>query len=206
MRSESGSRGYAGADRLDAHRTLEAAMSRARVAIHVVATLGLGAALVATPIPINVAAFVIWAILVAKWTRARARASGPWAGGAELVAKSMIMCLLVLAAVAAPGKYVDQVKAQHITLPKQAMTIAELQEPESHGLQRPFHSYWISAPDALAGRVVQFPARDLTIGEFAAAIEEQTPLRYRFGHCGNGSTILWGGDCSFGMSFRVRDP
>jgi hypothetical protein len=36
-----------------------------------------------------------------------------------------------------------------------------------------------------------------------SAIEAQTPLRNRFHHCGNGATVLWGGDCYFGVGFRV---
>jgi hypothetical protein len=176
-------------------------MLRAQAAVHILGTLGLGMVFVATPLPINFAALVIWAILVAGWVRRRARASGRRAGYAELVIQLATMSVLVLAAASAPGKIVDQVKAWHVTLPRQSMTIGELQAP-TYESSRPIR-YWISAPDDLAGRVVRFPSRELTVGEFIATIEAQTELRHRFGHCGNGSTILWGGDCSFGLSFEI---
>jgi len=177
-------------------------MSMVPAAVHILATLGFATAVVATPLPINFAAFALWAILVAGWVKRRTRASGRRAGAAELVVQLVTMSVLVLAAASAPGKVVDHVKARHVTLPRQAITIGELQEPETYMLSRPF-PYWISAPDDLADQVVRFPALELTVGEFIAAIEGQTPLRHRFRHCGNGWTILWGGDCSFGLSFRV---
>jgi hypothetical protein len=176
-------------------------MSRAPAAVHILVTLGLATAVVATPLMINFAAFALWVIIVARWVKRRTRASGRRAGAAELVVHLVTMSVLVLAAASAPGKVVDQVKARHVAVPRQEMTIDELQEPETFGLARPF-PYWISASDDLADRVVRFPALELTVGEFIAAIEEQTPLRHGFGHCGNGTTILWGGDCSFGLSFR----
>ena len=58
--------------------------------------------------------------------------------------------------------------------------------------------------DADKNTVVEWPRRDLTIGEFLDAIESQTVLRHRFMHCGNGYTVLGGGDCCFGL--YVRDP
>jgi hypothetical protein len=179
-------------------------MLRAPAAFHVLATLGLGTALVATPIPINFAALVIWAILLARWVTRRVRESGQRAGATELVIQLVTMSVLVLAAASAPVKVTDQVKAWHITLPRQSMTIGELEEPECSGLPRMFPSLIrIGAPDILASRVVRFPSRELTVGELIATVEAQTPLRHRFGHCGNGWTILWGGDCSFGLTFDV---
>lgn len=180
-------------------------MARVHAAIRLLATLGLGAAVVAAPVPINFAALVAWALLVAGWVKRRVRAGGDRAGVAELAVQLAAMGVLVLAAAAAPVKVVDRVKARHVTLPQPAMRLGELQEPEVHGLNRPFR-YAINSPDAWAGRVVRFPATELTVAEFIRAIERQTPLRHRFGHCGNGSTILWGGDCSFGLLFSVPHP
>ncbi|WP_435008635.1 hypothetical protein P12x_005845 [Tundrisphaera lichenicola] len=177
-------------------------MSRASAALQILVTLGLATALVATALPINLAALGIWAILVEGWVKRRARASGGRAGVIELVVQLSTMSVLVLAAAFAPGKVVDQMKARQITLPRQSMTIGELQDPQPYQQPHPFR-YGISAPGNLADRVVRFPARELSVGEFMAAIEGQTPLRHRFGHCGNEWTILWGGDCSFGLSFRL---
>jgi hypothetical protein len=170
-------------------------MSTVRVrAVHILATVGLGAVLVATPLPINLAALIIWAMLVARWVKRQAKARGRWAGAAELAIQFAIMSVLVLAAYSAPVKIVDHVKARRVILPKQAMTIDEVYDSLLHG---------ISIPDDLTGQVIRFPSRDLTVKELIAAIEAQTPLRHSFRHCGNGYTILWGGDCSFGLSFRV---
>ncbi len=177
-------------------------MPRVPAAVRILVTLGLATAAVAMPLPIIFVVFPLWAIFVAGWVKRRTRESGRRAGATELAVQLVAMSMLVLAAALAPGKIVDQVKARHVILPRQAMTIGELQEPDTNGLPRPFR-YWISASDDLADRVVQFPALELTVAEFIATIEEQTPLRHRFGHCGNGSTILWGGDCSFGLSFHV---
>jgi hypothetical protein len=90
-----------------------------------------------------------------------------------------------------------------MTVPLQAMTIGELQEPLAHDLDRPSFLYSIGAPPDMAWRIVRFPSRDLTVAAFIAAIEAQTPLRHKFQHCGNGYTILWGKDCAFGVRFDV---
>jgi len=177
----------------------------ARVAAHLLAAVGLGAVVVATPLPINFAALIVWAILVGRWVRAQARARGGQAWAVELGMQLATMGALVLAAASAPGKVVDQVKARLVALPRREMTVAELREPSAYGLTIPLR-YTVSAPDDLAGHVVRFPRANPTVREFIAAIETQTPLRHRFGHCGNGWTILWGGDCSFGLFFRVPLP
>ncbi|MGH7138598.1 MAG: hypothetical protein ACREHD_22865, partial [Pirellulales bacterium] len=63
----------------------------------------------------------------------------------------------------------------------------------------------ISAHDDEKTQVIVFPDTNLTLRQFVGAIESQSTLRHRFGHCGNGSTILWGGDCSFGLHLRPRE-
>src|SRR4051794_37141202 len=95
-------------------------------AVHVLVAFGLRAVFVATPLPINGVAFVLWAILAARWVR-RARTHGRRAGAAELVVQLAAMSVLVLAAGSAPVKTVDGVKARRVSLPKQAFTVAELQ-------------------------------------------------------------------------------
>jgi hypothetical protein len=51
---------------------------------------------------------------------------------------------------------------------------------------------------------VRWPSSRPTLREFIEAIESQTLLRHEFGHCGNGWTLLRGGDCSFGLV--IQDP
>lgn len=175
-----------------------------RTIFPILCALGIGAVIVIAPLPLNVAASVVWLVFVFKLVNSLAVTSGGWAAADALFIQIGTMSLVILAADLAPGKTVDQVKARTITLPKQAMTLAELEDPVGHAMSRPFR-YSLQAPEPLINQVVRFPSRKLTVGEFIAAIEAQTPLRHRFSHCGNGSTILNGGDCSFGVSLRVRD-
>jgi len=53
-------------------------------------------------------------------------------------------------------------------------------------------------------RSVQWPSEQMTLAEFVAGIESQTALRHSFMHCGNGWTLLWGGDCCSGL--LIYDP
>lgn len=170
--------------------------------LHLVVLAMFGSMVVAAPLPLNLAAFVAWAFVVRAWATRWSRSDRHPRGSGVFVIQSAGMTAIVLVAAFAPVKVVDRQKSRRITLPKQVMTLAELAEPVEHGWHR-FYHYDVSVPEGLAARTVHFPARELTVGEFVSTIEAQTPLRHRFGHCGNGSTILWGGDCSFGLHFRV---
>jgi hypothetical protein len=169
---------------------------------HILALAFFGAVIVATPLPLNFAALFVWAWIVWKWSASWSRENPDgWVNG-PVVVQLCGMSAIVLAAVFAPVKVVASQKAQQITLPKVELTVAELAEPIEHGMDR-FHRFAVNAPDELAYQSVKFPARELSVAQFIAAIESQTPLRHRYHHCGNGLTILWGGDCSFGLHFRV---
>jgi hypothetical protein len=186
-----------------ASQATEANMSTPRVvAIHVLDAVALGAFVVAMPVGLNLAVFMIWAVVVAVWVTRQTRTHGPRSGAAELVTQLATMSVMVLAATWAPVKVVERVKARRVTLPRQAMTIGELRDPKTAEVPYILRDS-LNATDDMAPRIVRFPARDLTVGEVITAIEAQTPLRHQFRHCGNGSTILWGGDCSFGLSFDV---
>ncbi|WP_435015615.1 hypothetical protein TA3x_003159 [Tundrisphaera sp. TA3] len=174
-------------------------MPDARPLMHGLATLVLGGVAVVTPLPINLVAFGLWAWLVGRWARRPGRAGGR-SGVAEWVVPAVLMIALLAAAEAAPVKVVDRMKARRIALPRRELTLGEMAEPDAWNR---FARLPSELPADLAGRVVRFPEGEITIGEFIAAVERQTPLRHRFGHCGNGSTILWGGDCSFGLSFLL---
>lgn len=171
--------------------------------LHLLLVGVLGSLMVATVIPINLMALLAWILVVrwwaAKWSREH---PGRWPNPIAAVQVAG-MVAVVWAASVAPGKVVDREKARTITLPKQAMTLDELADPVMHGWER-FYFYSVTVPDGLGDRLVRFPAREVTVGRFIQEIESQTPLRHRFGHCGNGSTILWGGDCSFGLQFSSR--
>jgi len=55
----------------------------------------------------------------------------------------------------------------------------------------------------LVTQTVKFPNSPITVRHVIATIKAQTNLRYMFVHCGNGSTILLGGDCSMGLYFSL---
>jgi hypothetical protein len=163
-----------------------------------------GSLVVVTVIPLSVAALVAWAFIVRTWARRQSRPTcHRWLNRVSAVQVAG-MIAIVLAAGFAPIKVVDRQKSRYITLPKHVMTLAELAEPFKHDWDG-FRFCYVNVPEGLADRTVRFPSRELTVGQFIAAVEAQTPLRHRFHHCGNGFTILWGGDCAMGLHFRVPD-
>ncbi|MCC9602258.1 hypothetical protein LOC67_17010 [Stieleria sp. JC731] len=103
----------------------------------------------------------------------------------------------------APVKTTDDYLRRTMSLPKTKMTLGELS-----GFEEPPHMLLhlrgvsVSVPQDEIDVVIEFSATELTMRQFVDAVERQSTLRHRFGHCGNGSTILWGGDCSFGLHLR----
>ena len=179
-------------------------MSRSRALAHKFVTIGFAAVVVMSPLPFNMAAICLWGVLFVGWAGRNAELSGPRAARGESMIQGLVMGLIVLGAAVAPWKVVDEFKARRGVLPRASLTLADLKAPFDFGLEipSPFRSS-VEVPDDLAARVVHFPSRELSVGSFIAAIEAQTPLRHAFRHCGNGYTILRGGDCSFGLGFRV---
>jgi hypothetical protein len=156
------------------------------------------------PIPLSLIAFFAWGFVIHGWAKQWSHPARPPRLNHGTAFQVVGMTSIVLIATFAPVKIVNRQKSRHITLPKRLMTLAELAEPVEHGLNR-FYYCFVSVPEGQADHAVRFLSQELTVSEFIAAIESQTRLRHRFHHCGNGSTILWGGDCSFGLHFRVPD-
>lgn len=112
--------------------------------------------------------------------------------------------ILAVAALYHPAKIVDQQLACKINLPSTEMTLAELSYAATYDRRSfPIRTSFCFADDD-KNIVIRWPQKDLTVGEFLDGIESQTVLRRRFMHCGNGYTVLGGGDCCFGL--YVRDP
>jgi hypothetical protein len=172
--------------------------------LHLVTLALFGSLAVATVPPLDLIALIAWAFVVRAWAARESDSDRERRWNVVWVIQVAGMCAVVLVAAYAPIKVVDQQKSRRITLPKQVMTLDELADPAEHGWNR-FYYCSVSVPEGMADRAVQFPSRELRVGEFIAAVEAQTPLRHRFQHCGNGYTVLWGGDCSFGLHFRVPD-
>ena len=115
-----------------------------------------------------------------------------------------IVCFAILTlAYSAPVKTTDDYLTRTVSLRKAKITLAELAglEESPHMLLH-LRGVSVSVPQDETDVVIEFPAAELTMGQFVDAVERQSTLRHRFGHCGNGSTILWGGDCSFGLHLR----
>jgi hypothetical protein len=112
--------------------------------------------------------------------------------------------LVTVAAMYRSSKIVEQQLDREIALTSTRMTLAELSYAASYDRRSfPMQTSFCLA-DADRDTVIEFPRRDLTIRELLDAIETQTALRRRFMHCGNGYTVLGGGDCCFGL--YIRDP
>ncbi|MFO0889815.1 MAG: hypothetical protein U0790_11825 [Isosphaeraceae bacterium] len=118
----------------------------------------------------------------------------------------VVAAAMVSLAVAAPVKTRDRLLARRVVLPKSEMSLRELGDyAEGDGR----HSFpvrvWVSYPESRGDLAIHWPASELTFKEFLAVIEHQAGLRHHFGSCGNGSTILFGGNCCFGVSFTAPD-
>ena len=112
----------------------------------------------------------------------------------------------VLILAASLPKYTDAVLARPVQLDRTEMSLDELDRYlQSYPRRFPTQIY-INFTASQRNQHVRWPAQELTLGMFVQAIESQTPLRHRFHHCGNGWTLLGGGDCCFGLSISDDPP
>ena len=164
----------------------------------------LGAVAVVSILPFNFAAFALWFALLASRIRKDVRQQQPNLAVISAIIQVAIMVAVVTAAHLAPGKTTDRFLDRTITLPKSRMTLAELAgDPDEPPPEWRPYSVRISAQNDEKSQVIVFPDTNLTLRQFVGAIESQSTLRHRFGHCGNGWTIIGGGDCSFGLHLRA---
>jgi hypothetical protein len=166
----------------------------------------LGGIAVVSVIPINFAAFAGWLSFLASNARRQLRQQRPGQAASSTTIQVAVVAAIVTAAHIAPVKTTDRLLDRLITLPKAQMTLGEL-EGDLDGLPPEWRFSWVrvSVPDDERPKVIAFPDTTMTMRQFVGAIESQSTVRHRFAHCGNGWTILWGGDCSFGMDLR-RPP
>lgn len=124
---------------------------------------------------------------------------------AAVVIQLATIAATLTAAAYAPMKTADHLlNEKRIVLPKTAMTLGELKEQEETGQLRVPLLRGIHMSEREAILLVHWPATELTMRDFVRAIEEQTPLRHKFGNCKFG-TILTGGDCAFGLTLYSPD-
>lgn len=174
---------------------------------HFVAALVLGTVVVVSPLPIREAAAIVWLVILFVFIRDYFRDGRRKLALAALLLQAFVMAGVVTAATLAPGKTADRILDGPVTLPQREMTLAELdQYTEEHRYRHYVFpiTVWLTFVEADASNTVRFPEEQITLREFVSAIEGQTALRHSFRGCGNGYTVLWGNDCSFGLS--LRDP
>src|SRR5262245_44776092 len=138
--------------------------------LHPVTLAIFGSLVVTTAIPLSLAALIAWAFVVRAWAARRSRSDRHRRLNGVSAIQVAGMFSIVLVAAFAPIKVVDHQKSRRITLPKPVMTLAELADPVEHGWNRFYYCY-VSVPEGLADRTVRFPSRELTVGEFIAAVE-----------------------------------
>lgn len=158
-------------------------------------TVGAGMLVVILPLVINWLVFLVWAaFLLLVCLRDDSFRRGMLHAG--------VMLVIVAAAFAAPVKREQWIRARELKVPAIRMTLEEIEA--YHQLHRewiPTQASIASPPEELKS-LISFPAEQMTVGEFIVALESQSTLRHCFSHCGNGSSILFGGDCCFGLHFR----
>lgn len=156
-------------------------------------------------IPFSVIALVCFVVTVSARTRSRIRSGQTRFAITNMLASSLVFGGIVAAAAThRPAKIMEQQLGREIKLVSTQMTLAELSYSASYDHPSfPIRMSFCFA-DADKDTVIQWPRLELTLAEFLDAIESQTVLRRRFMHCGNGYTVLGGGDCCFGL--YVRDP
>ena len=156
-------------------------------------------------IPFSLIALIAFGIAVFGTARARVRSGRARFGTTNFLVSILIFGGLVGSAWAyRPTKIEEQLLRREIKLPATQMTLADLCYATAYDRQVFPITISFCFADADKETLIKWQRHDVTLGEFLDAIESQSALRRRFMHCGNGYTILRGGDCTFGL--YVRDP
>ncbi len=158
-------------------------------------------------VPFSLIALIVFGIASYRTTRARTRSGRSRFATVNCLVSMLIFFGLVGSAAAyRPSKTEDQLLQREIKLPATQMTLAELCYAASFNNDQHVFPVRISIwfADSDKDTLIKWDRQVVTLGEFLDTIESQTRLRRRFMHCGNGYTILRGGNCCFGI--YVRDP
>jgi hypothetical protein len=175
------------------------------VALICTAVLSFAMAAIAAVVPMLIGFGAIAGLVPMLWSAFRdtRRANRIAFGIASVFVAMSVFAATVYAAHLAPWKTTEQYLERKIELPRTNITLRELAcRDDDYTASRYLKGVTVSISDDLLESSVDFPSTTITLRDFVATIESQTPLRRRFSHCGNGSTVLWGGDCSFGLHLR----
>ncbi|MBL8869797.1 MAG: hypothetical protein JNK90_08375 [Planctomycetaceae bacterium] len=148
----------------------------------------------------HVLTIIPWTIVVAI---ACHRESKRGRGAIACATYVFVTVFIIIAAYLAPVKTTDRMLNNPLVLPNTELTLVEMDRKSNFECTQwlPRNIYIVSTSEN-AGRWIQFRTNEITIREFVDAIESLSDLRHRFVHCGNGSSILFGGDCCFGLRLR----
>jgi hypothetical protein len=164
----------------------------ATVASALIVALPMGVTLL---IPYLLIIAVIW-----RFESKRGRAAS------TLLTYFVITAVVFVGAVLAPIKTTQRILDRRLHLPRTEITIAELDDEAQFQGRRDWLPRYVrvaSTPDN-AAQWIHFRARNITLREFVDTVERQSNLRHRFAHCGNGSSVLFGGDACFGLYLQER--
>lgn len=169
------------------------------VLLHGLIAVALAAAMVVLPMG-HLLMAIPWIIVVAA---ASIREPNSARGAFTLATYVAVTLSVIVAAVLAPVKTTERVLERTLVLPKTELTVAEMDREQGFESVRWLPRYVVVATTSEnAKKQIRFRATEITLREFISTIESQSELRHRFMHCGNGSSILFGGDCSFGLLLR----
>jgi hypothetical protein len=170
--------------------------------MHVFWGIVIGGVLAISDIPMFfVPICVVWLAWVLE-KASRGPASQRWRHACKvLVIQGTAIAFVLGLAALAPVKTKAAILSRSVVLPKTDMTLQELQEVTNAGQFRLPVKFSVTIRETQRQSIVSWPSKELSLDEFVAAIEKQTPLRHRFGSC-MGWTVLWGRDCVFGLSMR----
>lgn len=147
--------------------------------------------------PINLVVLAFWVAVVVALRRQKV---------GSLFWQCFVMIAVLTIAAMAPLKTTDRILNRPIALGDTEMTLQQIDDyvRARDKQDRPLRFVSLTFAEDDKDRTIAFPSTRLTLREFVSTLEAQSPLRHRFVHCGNGWTLLYGGDCSFGLS--IRDP
>lgn len=171
----------------------------------VLVSIGCGTVAAICVSPFSLIALIVFGVASVSTTRARVRI-----GQAQFAMLNCFVSIILFGGIVAaasayrPSKIEAQLLHREFKLPASQMTLAELSYTATYDRQVFPMTISFCFADADKETLIKWQRQGVTLGEFLDAIESHSVLRRRFMHCGNGYTILGGGDCSFGL--YVRDP
>lgn len=169
------------------------------VLLHGAIAIALAAAMVVLPMG-HILMAIPWIIVVAA---AYIREPNSARGAFTLATYVAVTLSVIVAAVLAPVKTAERVLERTLVLPQTELTVAEMDREQGFESAQWLPRYVVVAANSgNANQRIRFRTTKITLREFIATIESQSELRHRFVHCGNSSSILFGGDCSFGLRLR----